>query len=119
MGAVVSDLEQLGRLIEHVATDLRRTTSQAARESAARTLARALTLVPTDKGELAASGRVVSRPDGFAVIFDAPHAEAIMRIKDETAAGLARIHGGMAKLAADANGGQTAIRALRRRPRPR
>ena len=35
--------------------------------------------------------------------------EAVMRIKDETAAGLDRIHGGMKKLAADANGGQTAI----------
>ena len=73
MGAV-SGLDNLERLIEHVATDIRRTTSQAARESADRTLARALTLVPTDEGELAASGRVVSRPDGFAVIFDAPHA---------------------------------------------
>ena len=67
MGAV-SGLDELGQLIEHVATDLRRTTSQAARESAARTLARALTLVPTDEGELAASGRVVSRPNGFAVV---------------------------------------------------
>lgn len=47
MGPVVWGLEQLERLIEHVATDLRRTTSQAARESAARTLDRALTLVQT------------------------------------------------------------------------
>ena len=81
MGAV-SGLDELGQLIEHVATDLRRTTSQAARESAARTLARALTLVPTDEGELAASGRVVSRPDGFAVVFDAPHALIVHQSPD-------------------------------------
>ena len=37
--------------------------------------------------------------------------EAVMRIKDETAAGLDRIHGRMAKLAANANGGQTSLRA--------
>ena len=73
MGVVISGLEQLERLIGHVATE-----PSGAGER--RTHLGPLTLVPTDDGELAASGRVVSRPDGAAVVFDAPHAEAIMRI---------------------------------------
>ena len=52
--------------IERIAIGLRRAARRAARTSATHTLARAQDLVPTDEGVLAASGKVVDRPDGVA-----------------------------------------------------
>ena len=68
--------------LSKVAARLRRAGQRGAREAATRTLDRARELVPTAEGELKASGRVEIRPDGAAVIFDAPHAAVVHQSPD-------------------------------------
>ena len=68
--------------VSGVAARLLHAVQQGTREAAARTLARARELAPTADGELKASGRMEIRPDGVAVIFDAPHAAVVHQSPD-------------------------------------